>query len=93
MTATGIIRRMDDLGRVVIPREIRRKLGLKEGDELEIFIDHGGVCFVPYHRDLSEELEALRIKVINDYKLTERDLCMIGVINDLFNQISDLMEE
>ncbi len=89
MTATGIIRRMDDLGRVVIPREVRRKLGLKEGDELEIFIDHGGVCFVPYHRDLSDELEALRIKIINDYKLTKRD----GVINDLFNQISDLMEE
>ena len=37
MKATGIIRRIDDLGRVVIPKEIRRTLGLHEGDPMEIF--------------------------------------------------------
>jgi len=39
MKATGIIRRVDDLGRVVIPREIRRTLHIKEGDPLEIYTD------------------------------------------------------
>ena len=39
MKATGIIRRIDDLGRVVIPKEIRRSAGLIEGDALEIFVD------------------------------------------------------
>lgn len=49
MKATGIVRRIDDLGRVVIPREIRRNLRIREGDPLEIFIDEdGGVIFKKY---------------------------------------------
>lgn len=38
MKATGIVRRIDDLGRIVVPREIRRQLKIKEGDPLEIFL-------------------------------------------------------
>lgn len=53
MRATGIVRRIDDLGRVVIPKEIRRTLNIREGDPLEIFTDPNekAVCFklyVPY---------------------------------------------
>lgn len=50
MKATGIIRRIDDLGRIVIPKEIRKHLGIREGDSLEIFIDeeNQGVVFSPY---------------------------------------------
>ena len=48
MKATGIIRRIDDLGRVVIPREIRRTLKIREGDPLEIYIDRGAVIFQKY---------------------------------------------
>lgn len=48
MKATGIIRRIDDLGRVVIPKEIRRTLKIKEGDPLEIFLDRDYVCFKKY---------------------------------------------
>lgn len=39
MKATGVVRRIDDLGRIVIPKEIRKTLRIKEGDSLEIFID------------------------------------------------------
>lgn len=39
MYTTGIVRRVDDLGRICIPKEIRRQLGIKEGEPLEIFID------------------------------------------------------
>ena len=45
---TGIIRRVDDLGRVVIPKEIRHKMGIKEGDPLEISLDGNKVCFEKY---------------------------------------------
>lgn len=49
MKATGIVRRIDDLGRIVIPKEIRRKLRIREGDPLEIFINgEGYVTFKPY---------------------------------------------
>ena len=49
MKATGIVRRIDDLGRVVIPKEIRRTLRIREGDPLEIFTDsQGGVVFRKY---------------------------------------------
>ncbi len=50
MKATGIVRRIDDLGRVVIPREIRRSLRIHEGEPLEIFIDstQNMVCFKKY---------------------------------------------
>ncbi|WP_255575633.1 stage V sporulation T C-terminal domain-containing protein [Caproiciproducens faecalis] len=49
MKATGIVRRIDDLGRVVIPKEIRRTLRIREGDALEIFTDtQGGVIFKKY---------------------------------------------
>lgn len=49
MKATGIVRRIDDLGRVVIPKEIRRTLKIREGDPLEIFTDRDGeVIFKKY---------------------------------------------
>lgn len=48
MKATGIVRHIDDLGRVVIPKEIRRNMNIREGDPLEIFIEDGGVVFKKY---------------------------------------------
>lgn len=48
MRATGIVRRVDDLGRVVIPKELRRMLKIKEGDPLEFFTDEGCVVMKRY---------------------------------------------
>lgn len=49
MKATGVVRRIDDLGRVVIPKEIRKTLRIKEGDPLEIFTDsEGGIILKKY---------------------------------------------
>ncbi len=49
MKATGIVRRVDDLGRIVIPKEIRRTLRIREGDPLEIYTEKdGGVIFRKY---------------------------------------------
>ena len=48
MKATGIIRRIDDLGRVVIPKKIRRTIRIREGDPLEIFVEGGAVICKKY---------------------------------------------
>lgn len=52
MKATGIIRRIDELGRIVVPKEIRRSLGIKEGDPLEFFTNREGeIILIPYKED------------------------------------------
>ena len=55
MKTTGIVRRVDDLGRIVIPKEIRRTLHIKEGDPLEIYIDDNAVCFRNYKYQAVED--------------------------------------
>lgn len=54
MKATGIVRRIDDLGRVVIPKEIRRTLRIREGDPLEIFTDKEGGVILKKYSPISE---------------------------------------
>ncbi len=54
MKATGIVRRIDDLGRVVIPKEIRRTMRIREGDPLEIFVDRDGEVILKKYSPISE---------------------------------------
>ena len=54
MKATGIVRRIDDLGRIVIPKEIRRTLRIREGDALEIFTDREGEIILKKYSPLGE---------------------------------------
>lgn len=54
MKATGIVRRIDDLGRVVIPKEIRRTLRIREGDPLEIFVDRDGEVILKKYSPINE---------------------------------------
>ena len=64
MKATGIIRRVDDLGRVIIPRDIRRTLHIREGDPLEIFTtEEGGVTFQPYRASLARDIRDMKDEV------------------------------
>lgn len=71
MKATGIIRRIDDLGRVIIPREIRRNMRIREGDPLEIFTDSdGSVIFKRYtpiiERDYVKAKQVLKAALPNE---------------------------
>lgn len=54
MKATGIVRRIDDLGRVVIPKEIRRTLRIREGDPLEIYVDREGEVILKKYSPVGE---------------------------------------
>lgn len=54
MKATGVVRRIDDLGRIVIPKEIRKTLRIKEGDPLEIFTDKEGEVILKKYSPIGE---------------------------------------
>lgn len=54
MKATGITRRLDNLGRIVIPKEIRRTLRIREGDPMEIFTDNDGGIILRKYSPISE---------------------------------------
>lgn len=57
MKATGIVRRIDDLGRVVIPKEIRRTMKIREGEPLEIFVDREGEVILKKYSPIGELAE------------------------------------
>lgn len=83
MKATGIVRRIDDLGRVVIPKEIRRTLRIREGDPLEIYTDkEGGVIFRKYSQmggvsDFATQLcETISKSTGQVAVITDRDSCV-----------------
>lgn len=68
MKATGIVRRIDDLGRIVIPKEIRRTHGIKEGEPLELFVDGSSIIFRKYQPETwsSDELHDALIAAAKD---------------------------
>lgn len=83
MKATGIVRRIDDLGRVVIPKEIRRTMRIREGDPLEIYTDkEGGVIFKKYSlmgglADFAGQMcETLNKTTGQIAVITDRDTCL-----------------
>lgn len=104
MKATGIVRRIDDLGRVVIPKEIRRTLRIREGDPLEIFVDRDGEVILKKYSPISElgdfakeYAEALYDSLGNPVLICDRDtyIAVAGSSKkDYLNKnISDLVEK
>lgn len=80
MKATGIVRRIDDLGRVVIPKEIRRTMRIREGDPLEIFTDREGEIILKKYSPIhelgtfaSEYAEALYETLGTPVMITDQD--------------------
>ena len=71
MKATGIVRRIDDLGRIVIPKEIRKQMRIREGDALEIYTDSDGyVCFKKYSPIGEEIPQSLLCELITNLTRT-----------------------
>ncbi len=88
MKATGIVRRIDDLGRVVIPKEIRRTMRIREGDPLEIYTDRDGEVIFKKYSPIGElsgfaaqYSETLHKTCELDVVVTDRDavICVAGV--------------
>lgn len=104
MKATGIVRRIDDLGRVVIPKEIRRTMRIREGDPLEIYTANGGeVIFKKYSpmgemaNFAAEYAEALSYGTKLSVVICDRDRCIaasnISKKDVLEKKISPELEE
>lgn len=70
MKATGIVRRVDELGRIVLPKELRRSLGVSEGTPMEIEVLEGGVVL----RKFKEGMQA--IEVAKDLENIIDDICV-----------------
>jgi AbrB family transcriptional regulator (stage V sporulation protein T) len=96
MKATGIIRRIDDLGRVVIPKEIRRSMNINEGDPLEIYVDHeiNSVIFQKYESvPHINNIEKLKKTIFEDEE-TMASLCddQKIILEYHFNNISRILK-
>lgn len=90
MRATGIIRRIDDLGRVVIPREIRRALCIEEGDPLEVYTSKDGeVIFRPY-RQLFDVIDNLDRIIDNIEEDSCQDMAIKAIIKQARENIATL---
>ncbi|MBQ7969287.1 MAG: AbrB/MazE/SpoVT family DNA-binding domain-containing protein [Clostridia bacterium] len=75
MKATGIVRRIDDLGRVVIPKEIRRTMRIREGDPLEIYTDREGEVIFKKYSPIGE-----LANFSTQYAETMHKVCELSVI-------------
>lgn len=96
MKATGIIRRIDDLGRVVIPKEIRRTLRIREGEALEIYMDKVNgmpvVCFAKYETGFLNSLTALA-DTIDDEMMDSATNRQRSEVRKHFNEIANILKE
>ena len=88
MKATGIRRRIDDLGRVVIPKEIRRNLGIREGEAFEIYTNPGEVIFRKCEVDRLNDLEQACDNLVYDC-----DMQATSQIRKLVEQIKKIYKE
>lgn len=77
MTATGIVRRIDDLGRIVVPKEIRRVLRIKEGDPMEIFTNHEGEILLKKYSPIGE-LKSVAVSYAESLAQTTGELVCIA---------------
>ena len=92
MKATGIVRRVDDLGRVVIPKEIRRTCNIREGDPLEIFIDEdGGVVFRKYIPTYRDDLIATLQDAADYYDNSEYDQATAEQLRKIAKEVNALL--
>lgn len=92
MKAIGIIRRIDDLGRVVIPKEIRRNLGIHEGDPLEIFLHEDCICFKKYIPNKLEKVSDA-FKELADFAQDEGGLRMRTRVSELQAEVEERLKE
>lgn len=84
MKSTGVVRRVDDLGRIVIPKEIRRTLRIRDGESLEIFVDREMIALKKFSKmsDMNEVAQEL-VEIINatinkTVLITDRDRFIAG---------------
>ena len=91
MKATGIVRRMDDLGRIVIPKEVRTMLHIAEGDPVEIFTENGGKIILQRYNPGINLMATLHS--IDEIVCEDLDETKAQQVHELIKQISNVLCE
>ena len=105
MKATGVIRRIDNLGRIVIPKEIRKNLRIKTGENLEIFVNESDNIILRKYNHL-DKLEDISNELTNSlYKITKKNIYITtnhkiissnikeNINKDISNELIELIEK
>ena len=97
MKSTGVVRRIDDLGRIVIPKEIRKNMGLREGETLEIYVDDNKLIMQKYSKlnNYQDNIKSI-IQFISDsfsinINFYDRDKLVYNT-NDIFGKLPFIKE-
>ena len=97
MKSTGVVRRIDELGRIVIPKEIRKNMGLREGESLEIYVDDNKLIMQKYSKinNYQDNIKNI-IQFISDsfsinINFYDRDKLVYNT-NDIFGKLSFIKE-
>lgn len=107
MKSTGVVRRVDDLGRIVIPKEIRRTLRIRDGESLEIFVDSEMIALKKFSKmtdmhDIAKDLvEIINNNINKTVLITDRDKFIAGsgslrkkyVDNNISRTLENIMNE
>ena len=106
LKSTGVIRRIDDLGRIVIPKEIRRNLKIRDGENMEIFIDLDAIILKKYSKlddaiTITEKLGRIAYDITSyDVLITDREKVVAGFGHfkelkgkSLSNELINLIDE
>jgi AbrB family transcriptional regulator (stage V sporulation protein T) len=94
LKSTGVIRRIDELGRIVLPKEIRRNLGIREGENLEIFVSEDAIVLKKYSKlaDSNEIVKSIGSLVSAVYPvkiiITDRDSVVYSSVTSVLNGFS-----
>lgn len=97
MKETGVVRRLDELGRVVIPKEIRKRLKINNGDMIDIFTDHDYIVLKKYH-PLNTDLLPFKSLILavqkeykGDYIIFDNSKIIYSTYNDI--KIGDIVSD
>ena len=93
MKETGVLRRIDELGRIVIPKELRKKLKIREGDFLDIFVEDNNIVLQKYSalKDIEAVLNSLIVSLGKSYSLKMIVVDSANVIASNFNSFKNEM--
>ncbi len=95
MKSSGVIRKIDELGRIVLPKEIRRNLGIRDGENIEIFVDNDSIILKKYSKikGYNEIVNSICDIVKSVYHLnlivTDRDKVIYSTVESYLNQNID----
>lgn len=99
MKSTGVVRRIDDLGRIVIPKEIRRNLKIRDGESMEVFIDLDSIILKKYSKlediNLLARKICIKINELTGYNviLTDREKIIVSIGKDIQNFSNKLLSD